>query len=99
MDPGLEKAKMLIAQAKRPIVILRERILRLEEMKDVMMRSFIFSDAFYYYNIIKKLPRYIVLIMSWSYCNGFFQICHIFKLIIFVYNNNARGAVATAIRT
>ena len=34
MDPGLEKAKMLMAQAKRPIAILRKRILRFEEMKD-----------------------------------------------------------------
>ena len=33
MDPGLENAKMLMAQAKRPIAILRKRILRFKERK------------------------------------------------------------------
>ena len=41
MDPGLENAKILMAQAKRPIAILRERSLRLFDMKTFAFFKFI----------------------------------------------------------
>ena len=41
MDPGLENAKMLMAQANKPMRMLRNKILRFEEMKDFNDFSFI----------------------------------------------------------
>ena len=44
MDPGLEKAKILMAQANKPIAILRKRIFRFEEMKAFAFFEFIMFD-------------------------------------------------------
>ena len=44
MDPGLEKAKILMAQANKPMAILRERSLRFEEMKALAFFEFITFD-------------------------------------------------------